>query len=81
MLTFHTETVYEVDLRGSRIRRVSGLHPVTPHQRAEGQWRTYRNITPIRVGEPVLIVWGSFVDGVLPRTQTSLVTAVTGSGG
>ena len=91
MIKFTTETgsVYELDRHKQLIRRVSGNHPVTRNQRAEGEWRHYENlalwgpgygevIRAPRAGERLMIVWGNEPEtpDVLRRTLTSMVTRV-----
>jgi hypothetical protein len=76
---FRTESgsEYEVDEDRRRIRRLSGNHEPTFNQGADHEWQSYLKTSPIREGEPVLIVWRWSPDGSrLLRTLTSRITEI-----
>jgi hypothetical protein len=74
---FWTESsVYEIDGSRSLMRRLAGVHPPTTNQGADGRWRPLVTTSPIQVGDPVLVTWGSLDDDVTPRTITSPVVGI-----
>jgi len=83
MIQFQTETgsTYEVDPVLKRMRRLGGTHAPTRNQRADGEWRAYCSIGPIRDGKHVLVVWGTEPEtpGILRRTLTSVVKVISHS--
>jgi len=51
LIRFWTKnSVYEVDSTRSMMRRLAGTRTPTPHQRADGQWHEFTEISPIDVG-------------------------------
>lgn len=58
---FVTESgsVYEFDMAAKHIRRLNGTADPTPRQGKDGEWRSFESLTPIKVGQPVLITWPS----------------------
>lgn len=78
-------SVYELDLTGKRIRRLSGVAAPTARQGADGSWRAYDAIWPIepRVGRGMLISWAdesvgpAAAPGTFPGTVTSNVAEIT----
>lgn len=83
-MRFLTETgsQYELDLKAKKIRRLGGEHDPTPRQGKDGEWRSFHDVTAVRVGKPVTIIWSGqpgtmgAAEGALPATSTSLVTKV-----
>ncbi len=86
MIQFETisGSKYEVDREGKRIRRLSGERPPQPRQGADGDWKTYEDISPVEVGDQVVIVWPKATtpllegspEGATPSTFTSPVVRV-----
>lgn len=82
-MIFHTESgsVYEVN--DHKIRRLAGNKPATIRQGVDGNWRLYERLSPVTIGEPVLVEWpkgtpllpGSPPDAI-PCTTTSAVTFI-----
>lgn len=56
--TTATGSVYEVNTDSKQIRRLTGVKDPTPRQGKDGEWRTYIDTTPIKVGQQLLIRWG-----------------------
>jgi hypothetical protein len=50
-------STYEVDQDNKKIRRLKGKADPTPRQGQDGEWREYINLSPIKIGEAVLIQW------------------------
>lgn len=78
-------SLYEIDAPGARIRRLRGITPGTPGTARfgnDGDWRATAEVSPVRVGLPLLIVWAAddrgpaARPGHLPGTQTSRVMEV-----
>lgn len=71
-----TKSVYEIDADNKRIRRLQGVKDATARQGKDGDWRTYRDISP-RADGGLIIVWAvvNNDDGeiVFQTTQTSPV--------
>ena len=78
--SFTTESgsTYELDRAGKRLRRLDGVTPLTrvgPH----GEWRQFADVSDVRVGEPVVIVWrwDNVDEQLIARsTVTSRVTGI-----
>jgi len=66
-------SVYEVNTDSKQIRRLNGANDPTPRQGKDGQWRTYSEITPVKVGSGVAIFWGHDVP-LLAETEEQLKT-------
>jgi hypothetical protein len=85
-MRFETQSgsIYEVDETNKQARRVYGMYAGTERLGTDGNWRSYSDITsPIVVGQPVMIVWGTagnlnsdFAEVVVKTTLTSVVVAV-----
>lgn len=85
-MIFITESgsTYEVDEVLKKVRRLRGQADPTPRQGSDGNWREFDSISPVLVGQPVLIVWPvpEVVEGVsedispVPGTLTSRVQEV-----
>ena len=77
--TTQSGSVYEVNQTDKQIRRVSGSKKPTLRQGQDGDWKSYSTLSPIKVGQPVVIVW-AIVDGtsetVFKTTFTSDVTEI-----
>lgn len=73
-MKFHTETgsIYEVDKTKKRICRISGNNVPTTRQGNDGEWKQFSDITDIKVGIGVLIVW----NGDMPLLDGSPKDAV-----
>lgn len=52
-------STYEVDQDNKKIRRLKGKADPTPRQGQDGVWREYINLSPIVVGQAVLIQWAA----------------------
>jgi hypothetical protein len=77
IFTTVTNSLYEVDEAGHRIRRLAGERSPTPRQGHDGEWKEYALIGEIAVGRPVLIGWRKRgADGglVMEGTLTSPVS-------
>lgn len=80
MMTFTTESgsTYEVDRtpsgpdKSGKVRRLVGTREPTPRQGTDCEWGSFYHISPITVGESVLIFWDSHGKA----TITSLVTEI-----
>jgi hypothetical protein len=71
-MTFATEnSLYEVDLAASRIRRLAGKENPTPRQGEDGEWKTFFGISEVMIGQTVLIAWPP-----LTGKSTSSVTKI-----
>lgn len=88
MITFITQSgsVYNVDTHNKQIRRAYTTEESGESRRVSGDWRDYRVVSDIQVGESVIIVWGNEVellDGseqwATPTTFTSPVASVSES--
>lgn len=81
-----TESIYEVDTKNKRVRRMTGARNPTPRQGKDGEWRDYTSISPDppSVGNRLLIVWDSkttpllegSAEGDVPTTMTSVVMKI-----
>lgn len=77
IIRFWTEnSVYEIDLSRSLMRRLAGTHEPTTNQGADRRWRALCATSPIRVGNPVLTTWDDLDDHVVRRTITSPVVGI-----
>jgi hypothetical protein len=75
-MRFRTETGSVYEIKGHRMRRLTGTRPPTRNQRGEGVWREYTAIVPApRVGARPLVQWGWEGD-VLRQTLLSEVVEV-----
>ena len=74
--TTYSGSVYEVNTDSKQIRRLNGVKDPTPRQGPDGQWRTYSDITPIKVGSSVAIFWAGET-ALLAKTE-ELLKAVPG---
>jgi len=59
-----TGSLYEVDTKAKKVRRLNGVKDPSPRMGKDGQWRSYKEIhpNPPTVGQSVLIAWGSDVE-------------------
>jgi hypothetical protein len=59
-----TGSLYEVDTKAKKIRRLNGAKDPSPRMGKDGQWRSYKEIHPKIpvVGESVVIAWGDDVE-------------------
>lgn len=82
-MRFTTESgsLYEVDEKAKKIRRLNGVKNPTPRTGKDGQWRTYRELhpDPVTVGRGVVIVWGEDTE-LLVETKEQLQTMGGGFG-
>lgn len=80
----HTESgsIYEIDRKNKRVRRMTGKTNPTPRMGTDGEWRTYSGIQPDppEAGERLLIVWeitqADRDERNLPTTLTSTIVAI-----
>jgi hypothetical protein len=56
-------SIYEVDETNKRIRRLEGKTLGTVRVGNDGDWKRYSNISEIKVGRSIVIVWGIDYDG------------------
>lgn len=57
-MVFRTSnSVYEIDSSGKRIRRLEGKENPTPRQGKDGEWRRYSMASEVEVGQPFAVVW------------------------
>ncbi len=77
-MIFKTEnSTYEVDHELKKIRRLYGDGDPTNRQGKDAEWREFSKISPVTIGDPVLIVWEISSDGTaLKATQTSFITDI-----
>jgi hypothetical protein len=68
-------SVYEVDEKAKKIRRLNGTTDLSPRMGKEGEWRPYKRLLPdpIKVGSGVAIVWGEETE-LLAETKEQLQT-------
>lgn len=68
-------SVYEVDTKAKKIRRLNGVTDLSPRMGKDGEWRSYRQLypDPIRVGTGVAIFWGEDTE-LLAETKEQLQT-------
>ncbi len=88
VMIIHTETgsIYEVDRKNKRVRRMTGKDNPTPRMGKDGEWRSYTDIQPDppEAGGRLLIVWSikateseeGLVDLSAPTTLTSTIVAI-----
>lgn len=77
-MIFRTQfSTYEVDEPQMRVRRLTGDNEPTPYQGVDGEWRTFQEMSPVREGVGVVILWGfNPMKPAFETTQTSLVVEV-----
>jgi hypothetical protein len=75
---FETQfSLYEADDDKPQVRRLAGFHDPTPRQGEDGEWKEYVEMSPVVVGEHVIICWRWNTErGVMETTITSLVEAI-----
>lgn len=89
VMVIHTQngSIYEVDRKNKRVRRLSGKGNPTPKLGVDGEWRLYLDIQPDppEIDLPLLIVWdlkakelsGANITKVeVPTTLTSPVVSI-----
>lgn len=69
-------SVYEVDLEGRRVRRLTGDIDPTPEQGRDGEWRRAEVISTPEVGEKIVIVWSAEVSRDDAHAHTSVTSTV-----
>lgn len=75
-------SLYEIDVPGSRIRRLRGTAPGTARVGNDGDWRAYAETSPPTVGHSLAIIWAAddrgpaARPGHIPGTVTSPVVQV-----
>lgn len=59
MITFVTRSgsIYEVDVKNSKCRRLSGKLGATDRQGPDGEWKEFHNTPEIKLDEPVVFMW------------------------
>lgn len=72
MKFFTQNSTYQVDVKGSRIRRLEGTGMPTMKFSKDGLWHAYTKLSAVDVGLFVVITW----DGKPGHTTTSRVTLV-----
>lgn len=80
-MIFKTEnSTYEVDHELKKIRRLYGVDDPTNRQGKDAEWREFNKISPVVIGDPVLIIWETSADGMaLKATQTSAIKDIIDS--
>lgn len=88
VLRTESGSIYEVDRKNRRVRRLTGERNPTPKVGKDGEWKAYADIqpNPPEVGVPLLIVWEvpnvtksdmvGLVNIEVPTTLTSVVVAI-----
>lgn len=78
-MQFKTETgsTYEVDTEAKRIRRVTGYTQHTKRFEPYGEWKTYKDLSDITVGDCAIIYWGDDVAPLIPGTHPAAKTTIT----
>lgn len=60
-MTIKFETIsgslYEVDDENCNVRRLIGIEDPTPRQGEDGEWKEFKNRTPILVNHSVAFIW------------------------
>jgi hypothetical protein len=82
MITFRTETnsLYEVDTKNAKVRRVTGAKPATVRM-GEQSWKKFMACNDPHVGENVVFVWNIDDKGIAQTTMTSRVISIDMSEG
>jgi hypothetical protein len=80
-MIFKTQnSTYEVDSESKKIRRLYGADDPTDRQGKDAEWRDFEKISPVVIGDPVLIIWEVNETGTaLKATQTSLIKDIIDS--
>ena len=90
ILRTESGSIYEVDRKNKRVRRMTGEKNPTPKMGKDGEWKAYADLqpNPPEVGLPLLIVWetpttsevssavAAMVEIHVPTTLTSRVVAI-----
>lgn len=76
MFTTESGSVYEVDEDAPRMRRLSGKNKPTAYQGEDNTWRTYVDMTTVKLGESVMVVWEVTEPGMARTTLTTHVTSI-----
>jgi hypothetical protein len=74
-------SVYEVDQKESRIRRLEGKLDPTKRVGNDGEWKQYHSLSDIKIGQCILIIWNEdieplAIEGTSPGTMTSPVVEI-----
>jgi hypothetical protein len=69
-------SVYDVDRRGMRIRRVHGRHGPADTQPQDGIWRRIAGIEGPLIGEPMVVYWAKEAAGARETDYGFRTTAV-----
>lgn len=83
-------SIYEVDRKNKRVRRMTGEKNPTPKMGKDGEWKVYAELqpNPPEVGVPLLIIWevpttsevksaiAAMVEVHVPTTLTSTIVAI-----
>lgn len=48
---------YEIDQENKKVRRLYGKLPSTDRQGQDGEWKSYKDLSDLTIGKPVVIVW------------------------
>lgn len=67
-------STYEVNQEQKMVRRLNGKGDATPRQGKDGEWRPFKVMTPVLVGQSVAFVWPSTVP-LLPGSEPDAVPA------
>ena len=71
-------SVYDVDPRGMRIRRVHGRHGPAESQPQDGIWRRFDAMEGPEVGRPMVVYWAKEPAGARRTDYGFKTTAVVG---
>lgn len=66
-------SVYEVDTENKRVRRTAGQ--VNQKSRINGEWLIYRDVTPVKLNQEVIFMWGE-PGQILPEAERATMTSI-----
>lgn len=72
-------SLYELDTAQRKVRRLTGEANPQPRQGSDGEWKEYADVTDVKVGISVLIVWefdSSNGDDQMVVARSTLTSAV-----
>lgn len=70
-MIYKTESgsVYQVDAKGKRVRRLTGVKEPTPRQGQDGEWKTFYDMRTDLFPGRLFFIWNNLGQG----THTSLI--------
>jgi hypothetical protein len=70
-------SMYEIDSANNRLRRLNGANNPTNNQGSDGEWKHFESISPITLGDPVMVVWHyDDEESIIRRTQITSVLEI-----